>query len=97
MKHYKTNSCMSCAVFDQCTKKTKRKTYWTLPIRRCDLSKQNESKTIMKYTEDDKPLWNTYGVIKRQWGFIIIMTKKTIKHALPMWDWSLQLTICVEF
>jgi hypothetical protein len=26
--------------------------------------------TIMKYTEDDKPLWNTlWCVIKRQWGF----------------------------
>jgi hypothetical protein len=32
----------------------------------------------MKYTEDDKP-GTPYGVIKRQWAFI--MTKKTIKHA----------------
>jgi hypothetical protein len=25
--------------------------------------------TIMKYTEDDKPLWNTLWCVKRQWGF----------------------------
>jgi hypothetical protein len=43
-------------------------------------------------------LWNIiYGVIKRQWGFYYIMTKKTIKHASADVGLILQLTICVEF
>jgi hypothetical protein len=66
--------------FDQCTKKQKGRLIERSQY--ADVIYQNKVRieTIMKYTEDDKPLWNTH-MVKRQWGFYYIMTKKTIKHA----------------
>jgi hypothetical protein len=66
--------------FDQCTKKKGRLIERSQYADVIYQNKEYESKTIMKYTEDDI-VEHPYGVIKRQWGFYIIMTKKTIKHA----------------
>jgi hypothetical protein len=38
-----------------------------------------------------------YGIIKDNGAFIILWPRKPLNTPLPMWDWSLQLTICVEF
>ena len=35
----------------------------------------------MKYLSDNHVVEHPYGIIKRQWGFYYIMTKKTIKRA----------------
>jgi hypothetical protein len=67
MKHYKTNSCMSCAFFDQCTKKQKGRLERS---QYADVIYQNkiQIETIMKYTEDDKPLWNILMVSSKTMG-----------------------------
>jgi hypothetical protein len=75
---------MSCAVLTNAPKtkgRLERSQY-------ADVIYQNkvQSKIIMKYTEDDKPLWNTIWCHQRQWGFYYIMTKKPLNTPLPMWD-----------
>jgi hypothetical protein len=88
MKHYKTNSCV--VLFWPMHQKTKRKTYWTPQY--ADVIYQNKVRieTIMKYTEDDKPLWNTH-MVKDNGAFIILWPRKPLNTPLPMTDlYSLQ-------
>ena len=82
MKHYKTSACLSCELFAKCTKNARgrlieRSEHADL-IYANKVSIENNYET---YRRRQAIVEHPYGVIKRQWDFYYIMTKKTIKHA----------------
>ena len=82
MKHYKTKACLSCSFFKQCTQNK----YGRLIERSeyADLIYENKVRIENNYEiyrRRQAIVEHPYGVIKRQWDFYYIMTKKTIKHA----------------
>lgn len=82
MKHYKTNACLTCALFDKCTKNKKGRLIER--SEHADLIYQNKVRIENNYEiyrRRQAIVEHPYGVIKRQWDFYYIMTKKTIKHA----------------
>jgi len=82
MKHYKTSACLSCVFFSQCTKNKKGRLIERSEY--ADLIYENKIRIENNYEIYRKRqaiVEHPYGVIKRQWGFYYIMTKKTIKHA----------------
>ena len=82
MKHYKTNACLTCTLFHKCTKNKKGRLLER--SQHADLIYQNKVRIENNYEVYRKRqaiVEHPYGVIKRQWDFYYIMTKKTIKHA----------------
>jgi transposase len=82
MKHYKTSACVSCKFFSQCTKNKKGRLIER--SQHADLIFQNKVRIENNYEiyrRRQAIVEHPYGVIKRQWDFYYIMTKKTIKHA----------------
>lgn len=82
MKHYKTSACLSCSLFNQCTKNAKGRLIERSQY--ADLIYQNKVRIENNYAVYRKRqaiVEHPYGVIKRQWDFYYVMTKKTIKHA----------------
>jgi hypothetical protein len=82
MKHYKTSACLTCELYKKCTKNAKgrlieRSQYADLIYR----NKVRIEKNYEIYRRRQAIVEHPYGVIKRQWDFYYIMTKKTIKHA----------------
>lgn len=82
VKHYKTGACVTCEFFEQCTKNKKGRLIER--SEHADLIDANK-----QYMNDNKQLYrkrqaiveHPYGVIKRQWGFYYISTKKGMKRA----------------
>ena len=82
MKHYKTTACPSCALMEQCTKNKKGRLIER--SQHADLIHQNKVRVEQNkelYRKRQAIVEHPYGIIKRQWDFYYIMTKKTIKHA----------------
>jgi transposase/arginyl-tRNA--protein-N-Asp/Glu arginylyltransferase len=82
MKHYKTAACLGCAVFERCTKNKKGRLIER--SQHADLIYENKIRIENHYEiyrRRQAIVEHPYGIIKRQWGFYYIMTKKTIKHA----------------
>jgi len=82
MKHYKTNACLSCEFFPQCTKNKKGRLIERSQY--ADLIYENKVRienNYEVYRRRQAIVEHPYGIIKRQWDFYYIMTKKTIKHA----------------
>lgn len=82
MKHYKTNACLSCILFNKCTKNKKGRLIERSQY--ADLIYENKVRIENNYEiyrRRQAIVEHPYGVIKRQWDFYYIMTKKTIKHA----------------
>lgn len=82
MKHYKTNACLTCALFKKCTKNAKGRLIERSQY--ADLIYENKVRIENNYEiyrRRQAIVEHPYGVIKRQWDFYYIMTKKTIKHA----------------
>ena len=82
MKHYKTSACLSCELFEKCTKNKKGRLIER--SQHADLIHENKvhiENNYEIYRRRQAIVEHPYGVIKRQWGFYYIMTKKTIKHA----------------
>ena len=82
MKHYKTSACLSCELFKKCTKNTRGRLIER--SQHADLIYQNKIRienNYETYRRRQAIVEHPYGVIKRQWDFYYIMTKKTIKHA----------------
>ena len=82
MKHYKTSACLSCQFFSRCTKNKKgrlieRSQYADVIFE----NKVRIENNYEIYRRRQAIVEHPYGVIKRQWDFYYIMTKKTIKHA----------------
>ena len=82
IKHYKTTACKSCHFFERCTKnKAGRLIERTEHAALIDANKQRIDLNKELYRKRQAIVEHPYGIIKRQWGFYYIMTKKTIKHA----------------
>ena len=82
MKHYKTSACFTCELYKKCTKNAKGRLIERSQY--ADLIYQNKVRIENNYEiyrRRQAIVEHPYGVIKRQWDFYYIMTKKTIKHA----------------
>ena len=82
VKHYKTNECQKCPFVKQCTRNKsgrilERSEYADLIYAnklRLDINKK-------LYLRRQAIVEHPYGIIKRQWGYSYIMTKKSMKRA----------------
>jgi transposase len=82
MKHYKTTACNACLLFERCTKnKAGRLIERTEHAELIEANKRRIGLNKELYRKRQAIVEHPYGIIKRQWGFYYIMTKKTIKHA----------------
>ena len=82
MKHYKTNACLSCHLMEQCTKNKRGRLIES--SQHADVIHQNKIKIAQNkelYRKRQAIVEHPYGIIKRQWDFYYIMTKKSINHA----------------
>jgi len=82
MKHYKTSACLACEFFKSCTKNARGRLIER--SQHADLIYENKVRiqnNYETYRRRQAIVEHPYGVIKRQWDFYYIMTKKTIKHA----------------
>lgn len=82
IKQYKTKACSTCPVKDLCTKNKdgrllERSEY--APF--IEQNKLNIEANPKLYKKRQAIVEHPYGILKRQWGFYYIMTKKGIKHA----------------
>jgi len=82
IKHYKTSACPTCTFFERCTRnKAGRLIERTEHAGLIEDNKQRIEANKELYRKRQAIVEHPYGVIKRQWDFYYIMTKKTIKHA----------------
>lgn len=82
VKHYKTNACLSCDFFERCTKNKSGRLIER--SEHMDLIEENKKRleaNMDLYRKRQAIVEHPFGIIKRQWGFYYIMTKKTIQHA----------------
>jgi len=83
VKHYKTPNCAICLLVDRCTSSQKGQRV----IERSEYADYYEAnaKRLQAqehlYKRRQAIVEHTYGILKRQWGFYFISTKKTIQHA----------------
>jgi hypothetical protein len=82
VKHYKTAACTTCPAFALCTKNKKgrlieRSEYQPF----VDRNKENIQRDPTTYKKRQAIIEHTYGIIKRQWGFYFVCTKRGIKRA----------------
>lgn len=84
VQHFKTPACKQCPVINQCTKNTRGR---GRVIERSefqdyvDQNKKNIEAQPEIYKKRQAIIEHTYGIIKRQWGFYYITTKRGIKRA----------------
>ena len=82
IQHYKTSACMECPMKALCTKNAKGRV-----IERSEhapyieQNKLNIEANPTTYKKRQAIVEHPYGILKRQWGFYYIMTKKSKKHA----------------
>jgi transposase len=82
IKHYKTKECLTCPAFAKCTKnKEGRLIERSEHAQYIDQNKQNIANNYQTYKRRQAIVEHPYGIIKRQWGFYYIMTKKGKKRA----------------
>jgi transposase len=82
VKHYKTKACLSCELSERCTKnKSGRFIERSEHMDLIDENKKRITENLDLYRKRQAIVEHPYGIIKRQWGFYYIMTKKTIQHA----------------
>lgn len=82
VKHYKTNACCNCPALALCTKNKKgrlleRSEYQSY----IEQNKKNIEAGSSTYKKRQAIVEHPYGIIKRQWGFYYITTKKGIANA----------------
>jgi len=82
MKHYKTKSCYACPVNNLCTKnEAGRLIERSEHAEFIEQNRLNIEANPTTYKKRQSIIEHPYGVIKRQWGFYYILTKKGIKRA----------------
>jgi len=82
IKQYKTKACKTCEFFRQCTtSKQGRQIERSEHAEVMEQNKKRVEENFELYQKRQAIVEHTYGIIKRQWDFYYIMTKKTIKHA----------------
>jgi len=84
VQHFKTTACKQCPVINACTKNTRgrgrviERSEFQLYV---DINKKNIEANPETYKKRQAIIEHTYGIIKRQWGFYYISTKRGIKRA----------------
>lgn len=82
MKHYKTKACSTCPVKELCTKnKDGRLIERSEHAPYIEQNQKNITANSTLYKKRQAIVEHPYGILKRQWGFYYIMTKKTKKRA----------------
>ncbi len=82
VKHYKTKACLGCAFFVKCTKnKAGRCIERSEHMDLIDANKKRLTENLETYRLRQSIVEHPFGIIKRQWDFYYVMTKKTMKHA----------------
>ena len=82
VKHYKTKSCLTCGLFEKCTRnKTGRFIERSEHMDLIDANKKRMQQNMDLYRKRQAIVEHPFGVIKRQWDFYYVMTKKSMKHA----------------
>jgi hypothetical protein len=82
VKHYKTKACLTCTLFEKCTRnKTGRFIERSEHMDLIDANKKRLQQNMELYRKRQAIVEHPFGVIKRQWDFYYIITKKSIKHA----------------
>lgn len=82
VKHYKTSACTSCPALALCTKNKKGRLIERSEYQPyMDQNKENIQRDPTTYKKRQAIIEHTYGIIKRQWGFYFVSTKKGIKRA----------------
>jgi len=82
VKHYKTHKCATCPSFALCTRNKKGRLIERSEYQPyVDQNRRNIEKDPTTYKRRQAIIEHTYGIIKRQWGFYFISTKKGIRHA----------------
>lgn len=82
IKQYKTKACLTCPVFAQCTKnKEGRQIERSEHQPYIDQNRLNIEANPKLYKRRQAIVEHPYGIIKRQWGFYYITTKRSIKRA----------------
>jgi hypothetical protein len=82
VKHYKTNACSICPALALCTKNKKGRLLERSEYQPyIEQNKKNIEAGSCTYKKRQAIVEHPYGIIKRQWGFYYITTKKGIAHA----------------
>jgi transposase len=82
VKHYKTKACQRCKFFESCTKnKDGRLIERSEHMDLIDANKKRLQENMEIYRRRQAIVEHPFGIIKRQWDFYYIMTKRSIKHA----------------
>jgi len=82
VKHYKTKSCATCPALALCTKNKKGRLLERSENQPyIEQNKKNIEANTKTYKKRQAIVEHPYGIIKRQWGFYYITTKKGIKRA----------------
>lgn len=82
VKHYKTTACLTCSLFEKCTRnKAGRLIERSEHMDLIDANKKRLQQNMELYRKRQAIVEHPFGVIKRQWDFYYIMTKKTMQHA----------------
>lgn len=82
VKHYKTKACLTCTLFERCTRnKTGRFIERSEHMDLIDANKKRLTENMEVYRQRQAIVEHPFGIIKRQWDFYYVMTKKTMKHA----------------
>lgn len=82
VKHYKTKACLTCSLFERCTRnKAGRFIERSEHMNLIDANKKRLQGNMEVYRKRQAIVEHPFGVIKRQWDFYYIMTKKTMNHA----------------
>src|SRR5690606_7080490 len=82
VKHYKSPLCISCPAFEKCTKNKKGRLLERSQHQDAiDRNAQRISQNKDTYKRRQAIVEHPFGIIKRQWGFDHIMTKKSIQRA----------------
>ena len=82
VKHYKTNACSKCPALALCTKNKKGRLLERSEYQPyIEQNKKNIEAHTAIYKKRQAIVEHPYGIIKRQWGFYYITTKKGIQRA----------------
>lgn len=82
VKHYKTGKCQSCPALSLCTKNKKGRLLERSEYQPyVDQNKKNIEADVNTYKLRQQIIEHTYGIVKRQWGFYYVTTKRGMKRA----------------
>lgn len=82
VKHYKTKSCATCPALALCTKNKKGRLLERSEYQPyIEQNKKNIEANNKTYKKRQAIVEHPYGIIKRQWGFYYITTKKGLRRA----------------